>query len=173
MKPFSICVLAVCICVFVPFNAFASDADSTCSIKQCHAGQKVWIEGANRRDAYFACETSPLSDYMNGMLGLLGIQAIIGVQPQISKITGEPIYEGESEEMITLWRERAGVQSFYQAEKRCKHIVTNGRKVAATIISIPDLNRQNTLDYNAAFVQIGGKMRERYWLPYAYLQAVR
>lgn len=153
-----------------PTMAFADHIDSQCSITQCHVGQKVWIEGGNRNDAYFACKSSQLSDYANGLLGIIGTQAMFGVRPQISRATGEPVYVGETEALIVHWRQRAGVQNFYQANSQCKKIATHGRKVPATIISIPSLQRQDTLDDGAAEVKVGN---QEYWLPYAYLNSKR
>jgi len=160
---------------FGTVSAHADNIDSVCNIKQCHVGQKVWIEGGNRNDAYFACETSQLSDYTNGILGFIGLQMMMGLHPDISQETGEPVYQdgSENEKIITFWRQRAGVNSFYQAEQRCRYIVTRGQKLPATIISIPDIHHQNKYIDNAALIQVSGKHGWSYWLPYGYLNAVR
>lgn len=156
-------------------SAYSDHIDTMCNIKQCNIGQRVWIEGGNRNDAYFACETSQLSDYTNGILGFIGLQMMMGLHPDISQKTGEPVYQdgSENEKIIISWRQRAGVDSFYQAEQHCKHIVTHGRKVPATIVSIPSIRRKDMLYDNAALIHLDGKHGERYWLPYGYLNAVR
>jgi hypothetical protein len=98
----------------------AANTSKTCFVTYCRLGDKA-VTYSKKSDPYFACPSKELSDYTNGVLGLIEVShQLSGSVPHTSSETGEPEYVGQSKARIDSWRESAGVNTFHEALAKCK-----------------------------------------------------
>lgn len=101
---------------YISMNAYADSLDQACTQRQCTKGEIVTIKGNGPKDYYFACPTKALSNYTNGVSGLLEMQySLTGRLPKFNRKTGDPIYEGESADTVARLHEDANVPTFLDA----------------------------------------------------------
>jgi hypothetical protein len=90
-----------------------------CDFADCAAGTKV-ITSPVSAGPYFACKSEQLSEYTNFVLGLLSVQkTLAGTMPNVDPETGEPVYEGETKQVLDGLRLKAGVETFDEAVALC------------------------------------------------------
>lgn len=105
---------AVTVEASTPSKPLPEKGDS-CMAAACTSGTKV-VSIGGKDDLYFVCQTRQTAEYVNLVVGLIQAQAAMtGTLPNISPETGEPEYEGESKQMIDMFREKAGVQTLDEA----------------------------------------------------------
>ncbi len=151
-------------------NASAASFEQACTQRQCAVGEIVTIQGNGPKDFYYACPTKALSNYTNGVSGMLEMQfSLTGRRPRFNRITGDPDYEGESSYTVAQLHEDANVPTFHDAIRICRKTWAHARRVK--ILSVPASNDQS-LENMSAFVQ-DARSQQRYWLPYSYLFALQ
>jgi hypothetical protein len=81
----------------------------------------VVVTASKKAGPFYSCETEPLADYTNAVIGLASMQKGMGLpMNNIDPQTGEPQYEGETKAMVDAMRARAGVASFDEAATHCQ-----------------------------------------------------
>ena len=152
--------LATILSLMIP-QALAQQSKSECTFEACKAGTKA-ITYFQKSDPYYACPNRELATYLTTVMGLVSIQAMIGVMPNISDKTGEPEYTGETKILVDGLREQAQVQSFDEAVKIC---ALGSAKRRVTILNMPE----NSM---VAYVLDEGR-KQTFWMPIAHLDKVR
>ncbi|WP_261541713.1 hypothetical protein [Burkholderia multivorans] len=132
---------------------------NSCMLKGCAAGDKA-VTYTSKTEPYFACPTRELSDYTLFVIGSVAFSAeLSGKMPELSPVTGEPIYQGKTAEMMTTLRNAARVRTFDEAAAMCKR----GRnKVRVTILDA-ESGRSGSARVREE------KTGETYWLPVSSL----
>jgi hypothetical protein len=99
----------------------ASSATAATPCNQAHCGKgSVVTTYAPPSEGYFACPTRQLSEYTHFVLGLIDLHwQVTGKAPQLSTVTGEPDYQGETKVMLDNYRRGADVSSFADATRQC------------------------------------------------------
>ena len=144
-----------------PCVALASGAENSCLEKTCPAGTKATTY-AKKSEPFFACPTIDLAEYSNFVVGLVQMGAAFGSLPNISLVTGEPEYQGETKVLLDQMRKRANVSTFDEAVATCIK-GKNGVKV---------LVANNPVDRSVLWVQ-ADKTGEMFWMPKANLDVRR
>ena len=91
-----------------------------CDFADCPAGTKVTTASA-KDGPFYSCQTEALSDYANTVLGLVAMQKqMTGTMPNVDPKTGEPVYQDQTEGMLTSLRHKAGVEAFDDAVAHCQ-----------------------------------------------------
>jgi hypothetical protein len=122
-------------------------------MKQCAPGDKA-VTYATQSEMYWACPTRELAEYTDLVIGLLASQyELTGTLPNLSPMTGEPEYQGETKIMLEQSRGAAHVQSFDQAVAVCH----KGR--AGIRVSI-----MNNPGKGAAIWVMNDKTKETFWM---------
>ena len=133
--------------------------DTTCSAASCPAGSKV-VTVEEPGVSFYFCPTKELSEYTAVVMGMVvSIYSLSNRFPNISPITGEPELKGLSAEMVTSYRQRAGVRTFDQAVAICK---TGRKKIKAVIDNASE-------DSISAWVSVAGRPSDAFWVPMANL----
>jgi hypothetical protein len=136
--------------------AMSAGMDKACNVVACNAGDKA-ITYAKKDDMYFACPTMELSDYTNAVLGMVSLSALSGKMPNISPVTGEPEYEGQSKQMLDVLRAKARVATFDQAVAACKK---GAGKRAVTVMNNPK---------DGFSIWVAGVDKKPFWMPKGHL----
>ena len=134
-----------------------ADVETQCNITTCNAGSKV-VTYSKKDDFYYACPTRELAEYVNFVVGALSSSATFGVLPNISPVTGDPEYEGESKQILDSSRAAAGVQTFDQAISIC----SKGKHGLHLVVA------NNPKDGVAAWV-FNEKTKQSFWMPKSHL----
>lgn len=120
MKKVVIYLLLLSVLVFFAPLSVGANSKTQCNVVDCDTNSKV-ISYATKSDPYYACPTQELSDYTNFVLGLISFgYQMTGKFPNVSPVTGEPEYEGQTKSMLDTMRSAAGVGTFDQAVSECK-----------------------------------------------------
>ncbi|KAF1004103.1 MAG: hypothetical protein GAK36_00128 [Pseudomonas sp.] len=137
--------------------ANAVDLSKSCTAVDCSAGTKA-VTYAQKDDAYHACPTLELSDYVNGVVGFVSMTyGMTGKMPNVSPKTGEPEYAGETKDMIDNWRSAAKVSSFDEATAKC----SKGKdKVQVIVMNSPE---------GGLSVWVADQKQNTFWLPRGHL----
>lgn len=131
----------------------AADMSKSCATVDCAVGAKT-VTYAQKDDSYYACPTFELSEYVNGVMGLVSMTyGITGKLPNISPNTGEPEYSGQTKDMIDNWRSEAKVSSFDEATAKCSE---GKNKVQVIVMNSPD---------NGLSVWVADQKQNTFWLP--------
>ena len=149
-------IIAMCLWVLIP-NVFAG-VNTRCDVVTCAAGSKV-ISYAKKNEPYYMCPTRELAEYTNFVIGLVFLSVqISGKMPNISPITGEPEYVGETKTRLDRMRDLAGVSNFDQAVASCKL----GKNALHMFVT------NNPKDGNLIWVS-DEKSKKLFWMPKGYL----
>lgn len=146
---------------FYGSEALSEVPKNLCTYETCKAGTKA-ITYFKKSDAYYACPTRELANYVNTLVGLISMQAAFGVMPNVSDKTGEPEYEGETKALVDSLRTKAQVRTFDQGVAACA-LGENRRKV--TVINMPPAS-------SVAYV-IDEKRQTSSWVPIFHLDKVK
>lgn len=134
------------------------EINSRCNVAECSAGTKV-TSYAKKDDPFWACPTKELSEYTNFAFTMaLMTYQISGKLPNISPITGEPEFQGETKTFLTILRERTGLKTLDQATAMCIH-GRHGLKL--TVANLPK-------DGTSIYV-FDEKTKTMFWMPKANL----
>ena len=138
--------------------ARAGSLDNSCAAKECSPGHKA-ITYATQSEIFYACPTRELAEYTDTVIGLLSLAYSFGGKlPNISPVTGEPEYQGETEHMIAAKRRAAHVKAFDEATAACR----KGRAgIHVTIMNNPGQGA-------AIYVQ-NDKTKDTFWMSAAML----
>lgn len=138
-------------------SAFAVDMDKSCSSQECNVGDAL-LTYAVKSDPYYACPTRELSEYVNGVMGLVSITySMTGKFPNVSPATGEPEFQGETKTLIDIWRSDAGVRTLDEASEKCRD---GKNKVQVTLMNTPD---------EGISVWVVDQKKSAFWLPRGHL----
>lgn len=140
-----------------PFAALSADVNAQCNVADCNAGSKV-VTFSKKDDYYYACQTRELSEYVNFVIGNLSMSAAFGVLPNISPITGDPEYQGESKQILDKLRSSAGVKTFDEGMSLCK----KGKHGLKMLVA----NNPKDSLYIWVFSE---KNKESFWMPKTFL----
>jgi len=151
-------VLLVAISAIQPSWSKPPAAESRCISVECTAGSKV-ISYATPSDPYFACPTAELSDYTMMVMGAVSLSSLSGRTPNISRITGEPEFVGESAELLRQYRQAARVRTFDEAVSKCRPGVNGLRLVVSNIPGVG----------HSVSVSLEGKPGLPFWMSKAHL----
>ncbi|WP_152555814.1 hypothetical protein [Ferriphaselus sp. R-1] len=91
----------------------------TCAENGCVAGTYISTY-TDKSTPFYECPTREVSDYITLVTSMLRLQAAMGVMPNISPVTGEPEYTGESKAILDKYRIKAGIKTFDQAIGMCQ-----------------------------------------------------
>lgn len=137
--------------------AFAVDMGKSCTAQQCNVGDAV-VTYAAKSDPYYACPTRELSEYVNGIMGLVSLTySMTGKFPNVSPRTGEPEYQGETKDLIDLWRSDAGVKTLDEASAKCRD---GKNKLPVVVMNTPDQGMS---------VWVVDQKQATFWLPRGHL----
>lgn len=142
------------------FGANAGGIEDSCMAKDCAVGT-VLITSAKKSDFYYACPTRGLAEYTNLVIGLVSLQAAFGAHPNISPVTGEPEYTGQTQELVDSYRASAGVRTFDEAVSSCSRVTKGGKKVTVA---------NNPQDAHVIWVSENKRMS---WIPKGHLSPAR
>ncbi|KMN48758.1 hypothetical protein VL04_17470 [Chromobacterium violaceum] len=158
MKRSSVIVALTAALAFVGPFAQAAEKKKFCNETSCEAGDKL-ITYATKSDFYIACPTMELSEYANLVIGLIAFNAqMIGKMPDISPVTGEPAYQGETAAMLQRARTKARVSSFDQAMSVCRKGV--GKKVVTVMNGAKESDS----------IWVVGQDNKPFWMPKSHLK---
>lgn len=131
-------------------SAWAFDPQKVCGMgAACNAGSEV-ITYADKSNPFYACPTRELSDYLGTVIGLLSMQTAMGAAPNLSPVTGEPEWTGETESLVKELRDKAHVRSFDQAAAQCRRgrsgirAVVLNHETGATSIWVQEKNSKRS-----------------------------
>ncbi|HWT68082.1 MAG TPA: hypothetical protein VN214_03100 [Pseudomonas sp.] len=137
--------------------ANAMDMSKSCTAVDCSAGAKA-VTYAQKDDAYYACPTFELSDYVNGVMGFVSMTyGVTGKLPNVSPKTGEPEYTGQTKDMIDSWRTAANVSTFDEGIAKCSE---GKNKVQVIVMNSPD---------SGLSVWVADQKQNTFWLPRGHL----
>lgn len=101
-------------------TAHAGTLDKSCQVLECSPGDKA-VTYATQSEMYWACPTQELAEYTDTLIGLAAaVYELTGKLNNISPMTGEPVFEGETERLIEMKRHAAHVETFDQATSLCR-----------------------------------------------------
>jgi hypothetical protein len=119
---------------FFSAAAYGDISPNMCTLETCKAGAHA-ITYATKNEPYYSCPRRELTDYVSFILGVVAIDATMGIVPNISDQTGEPEVKGDTKAILDNLRSRAQVTSADDAVALCQS-GKNGRKVL--VINVPD-----------------------------------
>ena len=138
------------------------DLATRCGIADCPAGTKV-ITASVKDGPFYSCPNEALSNYIAMVLGTVAMQQqITGTVPNIDPTTGEPVYQGQTAQIMTSLRVNAGVETFDEAVAHCQR----GPYRQASIVMNYDKDRLSTWVSNDPATR-------SFWLPTSELDIRR
>jgi hypothetical protein len=101
-------------------GSIAGSIENSCALKDCSAGDKA-VTYATQSEMYWACPTRELAEYTETVIGFVSMVVRMGGKfPNISPVTGEPEFQGETKQTIEAKRHAAHVETFDQATALCR-----------------------------------------------------
>ena len=136
-----------------------AETPQNCLAAACPAGTKAVTDAAQQKP-YYTCKNSEFSDYANFVLNVMVAKAqMVGLTPQVSSKTGEPVVEGKEKAIIDKYRANAGVATFEEAISKC----------------YKGIGMQNVIvlyypaDSDSIYVAAEKNQEDKFWLPKARL----
>lgn len=153
---------AAAVAVLTTLPTVAQNTDNECTFDTCKAGTRA-LTYYQKTDPYYICPTREIGNYVTTVIGLMAMQAILGVgMPNISDKTGEPEYTGQTKTMVDGLREKAGVQTFDQALARCS---AGADKRLVVVLNMPE-------DLMVAYVE-DERRKLAFWMPIVHLDKLK
>lgn len=118
------------VCVVLPA---AAGYDDSCKVKSCKPGDIVRVFSP-KDDQAPVCATKALHSYVAFTIGLMQIQARMGIRP-----AAEEELKGETKLHVDRLRKEAGVSDFKQASQAC---ALGKHRQRVTIIEVDDAQGQ-------------------------------
>jgi hypothetical protein len=145
------------VALLLPALGYGADISNSCLAQACNPGEKA-VTFASKEDTYFACPTRELSEYTNNVLGMVSMtHQMTGSLPNISPVTGEPEYQGETKSMIDGLRAAAKVSTYDQAIKLCSQ---GKSKVSVLVMNNPE---------EGGSIWVSGADQKPFWMPKGFL----
>ncbi len=137
--------------------SYADDMSKTCLVQECAPGSKA-VTFSAKDDYYFSCPTSELSEYTNTVLGLISVSSQIGGKlPNISPVTGEPEFQGETKDLVDSLRLATGVSTYDQALAQCAR---GTNKKSVMVMNNPK---------DGGSIWVAGQDQKPFWMPKGFL----
>lgn len=127
----------------------------SCQMIDCPAGSHA-LTRATQQDPFYTCKSAELAEYANFVLRVMISKSESSkFAPPISRVTGEPVVEGEEQLLMDKYRANAGVSTFEQAISKCY----KGRDNLKVVVLYDAKNG------SSVYVSPEDNPEEKFWLP--------